>query len=188
MKNSKPSKYHLKPGKEGSWYSMSNPFLNREEKYEVKTWYQSPGNFFWLSFFTGIITTRLLDIEIPIFRIGIYSWFLGATLVFTNWFLYPYYKKFLEFIYKSIVTFLIVRQGWKVLGVLVGAGLIYQKHFFWGGFSLLAVAGLGVIFEPLIIYHFLSSFTYGDLHAKYAFFKRFYSKIFPFELKNTTNH
>jgi hypothetical protein len=154
-------------------YSLNNTYLNPAEKQEVELWFQLPGNVMLYAFVITAIWSVVVE---PL------SWskIIGIPLAINvivgllNWY---FYKK--NLVYKLYLTFL---HSWVLYLVGFGAAafLFYKGAVALAIISLVAPFGLLAIVEPSIYFYSILAKKYR-MHPKFAFFKKEYSRTFPFE-------
>ncbi len=154
-------------------YSLNNTYLNPAEKQEVELWFQLPGNIMLYAFVITAIWSVVVE---PL------SWskIIGIPLAINvivgllNWY---FYKK--NLVYKLYLTFL---HSWVLYLVGFGAAafLFYKGAVALAIISLVAPFGLLAIVEPSIYFYSILAKKYR-MHPKFAFFKKEYSRTFPFE-------
>ncbi|MDD4052329.1 MAG: hypothetical protein PHR28_10595 [candidate division Zixibacteria bacterium] len=155
-------------------YSMSNPYTDMLEKYEIEHWYQFPINFsgialmvssvFWAQGLIGWWEAMLAAIGAGIIA-GIFNWFFYIRLLvfgFNRLFDSPKIEWFIHIGVAAIFGF---SGHWVQAICLFGNRLLF-----------LFPTGFGA----MMTYAVLSSRKY-KMHPKYAFLKRVYGKSYPFE-------
>lgn len=154
-------------------YSLNNTYLNPVEKQEVELWFQLPGNIMLYAFVITAIWSVVVE---PLSWSKIIGIPLAINVIvgFLNWY---FYKK--NLVYKLYLTFL---HSWVLYLVGFGAAafLFYKGAVALAIISLVAPFGLLAIVEPSIYFYSILAKKYR-MHPKFAFFKKEYSRTFPFE-------
>ena len=157
---------------EANIYSLNNEYLNEENKLEVEMWFQLPGNvllfvfwsmsiiyiyepFHWLYFL-------LIPMSVDLF-IGIICWLIYPKKLILILYLSVFHSIVLTIIAVAVFIFLLI-NGYYLLSILV----------------LVARIGFIATLEPHLLLYTILSKKY-KMHAKYAFFKKHYNFMFPFE-------
>jgi hypothetical protein len=163
---------HARNAAEAKVYSLDNPYLHQGEKLEVEMWFQLPGNCLTYAF----LFVALWSIRQPVSWLALIGIPIGVNIVtgLVNWYLY---KRALVF-----GLYLTIFHSWALWLVTLATAsvLAYNGLYLLAG---LAVLGQAVLFPVLEVHMLLYAFLaqrYG-MHAKYAFFKKYYGHSFPFE-------
>jgi len=158
-------------------YDLDNPYLTKSEKLEVELWSQFPGNamefaFLWCALWSA-------------FRPLGWAALIGVPLVVqllvavVNWYLYN--KQAMWIMYLALL-----HKWWLwALGTAAIVALILHGQYLLAGVILLVRLGASIVAEmPFMALYWILSRKTG-MHPKYAFFKRFYGRTFPFEEKGS---
>jgi hypothetical protein len=160
---------------ERSVYSLDNPYLSHEQKFEVELWFQFAGDCMKLTFTALAVATVFFPIRWP----HLVAWPLAVNLGvgLANW--YSYRKKALFLIYLTLF------HKWAQWLVTVGACglLLYSERYLLVILLFLWEVGLLSVVETHMGLYSVLAWKY-HMHPKYAFFKRFYGHVFPFEKSN----
>ena len=157
---------------EANIYSLNNYYLTSLEKQEVELWYQLPGNIMLYAFvitavcsvYNPIPWSKIIGIPLIVsFVVGIFNW-------------YFYNKKLVYNLYLTVL------HSWVLYLVGIGAAifLFFKGAIVLAVISLVAPFGLLAIVEPSIYFYSLLAHRY-KMHPKFAFFKKEYDHVFPFE-------
>jgi len=154
-------------------YRLDNAYLSASEKTEVELWFQFPDKVLFITFCAGIVYSTLCE-PVSIKHITVIALLADLVAGILNWFI-PAVRARLMFYLSVGHKFTL----WAFALTTIGIEL-YHGHYMRSGLVLLGGIGLFSILSPsLILYTFLAR-KYG-LHAKWVYFKKFYSREFPFE-------
>lgn len=157
---------------EANTYLLDNPYLDRDEKLEVEMWYQLPGGVMIHTFYIACILSILYGLAWT-YVIGIPVG-VNAGIAIINWFFYK--KRLVYALYVSVL------HSWVLYlaGFATAAFLLLKGSYLLAAIALLAPLGIFAFAEPHLYLYSLLSVKYR-MNAKYAFFKREYGHVFPFE-------
>jgi hypothetical protein len=161
---------------EASHYSLSNTYLFPSQKEEVEMWFQMPGKVMVLTF--QMIAVYQATNGINWYVLLGFPVCLDAAVTLINWFLYK--KKLIRLLYKSVLHQFVIYAS----GLLSCVYLIYKHHWIVGIVCLAGSVVGFLILELDVVIHTLLARPYR-MHPKYAFFKRNYNLIFPFDRGNS---
>jgi len=153
-------------------YLLDNTYLTIEEKVEVETWYQFPGDLMNYVFFCLAVLSVYKTL--PWYYIIGIPLFCNVIFGFINW--HVYIK---PIVYHLGITLF---HGWiePIIGIIIGIFLIVKGSYLWGVVAVFLPFGIFAVFEPSIMLYTLLARKY-KMHPKYAFFKKEYAYKFPFE-------
>ncbi|MBK7942227.1 MAG: hypothetical protein IPJ87_10215 [Flavobacteriales bacterium] len=154
-------------------YRLDNPYLSPSEKTEVELWFQLPGKVLFITFCLGIIYSTLYE-PISLKRIAALALSADLFVGILNWFV-PAARARLLFYLSVGHNFTLWAFGIATIGLE-----LYHGMYMRAGIVLLGKLGLFGMLSPSIILYTILSMKYG-LHAKWVYFKKFYSREFPFE-------
>jgi hypothetical protein len=153
-------------------YRLDNPFLTQSEKIEVELWFQFPETIMFISLCACMLYSVYNPISIKLI-IGI-PMALDLVVGLINWTFY--FKKFLRKVYLTIGHNFVL---WALTLVIMGI-LLYHGLYAYSAIVLVSKLGLLNLISPSMYTYTTLSKKY-NMHAKWAFFKRFYGHKFPFE-------
>jgi len=153
-------------------YQLDNTYLNPKQKMLVELWFQFPGTIMFISLCICLLYSSFnflplkLIIGIPIFLdlvIGLLNWYANLRKVYTVFFLTVGHNFVL----------------W-VLTLVIAGILIYEGQYLYSAIVIIGKLGFLSLVSPSMYIYTILSKKY-KMHAKWVFFKRFYSIAFPFE-------
>lgn len=154
-------------------YRLDNPYLTIAEKEEVELWFQLPETILFISICIGMIYSTLVS---PLSLKLIIGTSVLADVVagLMNWSIPAAKARQLFFLTGGHNVVL-----WAL--ALTTAGILaYHELYLYAGIVLVGKFGLFMIISPSMYLYTILSKKYG-LHAKWAYFKKFHSRKFPFE-------
>lgn len=158
---------------EGKIYDLNNPYLTRDEKIIVESWFQLPGNA--MEYVFWIILILHISYDISFAYVIIVPIIFNIILGLINW----YFHK------TSITTVLGLSLFHPFVTGTVGVGV--GVYLFLHHAPLLAIisAIVGILGFTIFEFHiFLYTFLAHKyhMHPKYVFAKKQFGYIFPFEV------
>ena len=157
---------------ESKIYDLNNSFLSLNEKIQIESWFQLPGNVMVYAFW--IISILSIFYPISLFYIFSISVIFNIVVGFINWYFYN----------RKLVTTLGLSIFHPYVETVIG--IVVAIFLFINGALLLAVVSLFVgnfgflLLElHIVLYSFLAR-KYG-IHPKYVFAKKQFARKFPFE-------
>ena len=153
-------------------YRLDNPYLTKQQKMQVELWFQFPGTIMFISLCICMLYSTFnfmylkLIIGIPIMLdllVGLLNWNSNLRKVYTTFFLTIGHNFVL----------------WGLTLTTVGI-LIYNGLYLYSAIVFIGKLGLLSLFSPSMYVYTILSKKY-KMHAKWVFFKKFYSMDFPFE-------
>ena len=175
MNNARKQKGRALRNAEAQYYRLDNPYLNQEEKKEVELWFQLPGNATLYVFAPIAIWSVIAGPFSLVVTIGI-PLVANVIIGLLNWF---FYNK--NFVYKLYL--LGPMHSWILYIVGFGSGIYLFSHgaIVLGILAALFPVGLSPLEWPNFFLYDRLGNRYNGLSPKYAFFKKWYGRKFPFE-------
>lgn len=153
-------------------YTLDNKYLSQEDKVEVETWFQLPGEAMLLTFLGFAAWSAFHPIPL--------LWLIGAPLLVNivlaavEWWWYP--RTFV------LTVGMLCSPPVMWLVTIVGvATLALRGRYMFAAIGMLGQVGLLAVIEPhMYLFSVLADSRY-NMHPKYAYFRRFYGRCFPFD-------
>ncbi len=157
---------------EANTYLLDNVYLNQLQKNEVELWFQLP----WIASYTTFCACLIYHsfYSLPIKTIILLPLSIDILLGIVNW--YSYFARLNKAFFLSIGHNFF---QWIISLSTIGI-LIYNDLYSLAVIVFIGKLGLLALFSPSIILYTRFAKKY-NMHPKYAFFKKYYDYIFPFE-------
>ncbi len=157
---------------EANVYSLNNAYLTPQEKLEVEMWFQFPGDMMQWAF----VITAIYSVYSPLSWVKIIIVTLLVNVIIGIWNWYFYKKNLINKLYLTVLHSWILY----LVGFSAAVFLFFKGAIVLAIISAIAPFGLFAAVEPsMFIYSILA--TRYHMHPKFAFFKKEYNHIFPFE-------
>jgi len=157
---------------EANVYNLNNSYLTSDEKIDVESWFQLPGNVMTYIFYIVAIWSTYESLS--------WLWIIGIPIILNiiigifNWYLYN--RKIIRILGLTLFHPYVVG----FLGIIAGIFLFLKSQILLAVVSVFAGIFSFFFLEVHILLYSLLAGKY-HMHPKYVFFKRFYGRKFPFE-------
>lgn len=156
-------------------YRLNNEYLSIDDKIAVESWYQAPDDFMVFTFWGLLIYSLYSPMQ--------WYWILGIPMIVSIILALIFWNFYNRSFFNALKLTIFHNWTTGAIGVLIGVLMAYHGLWIWAVISaVVGILGFTILSWWTMVYNLVAKSQY-NMHPKYAFFKKWYGRSFPFEEK-----